>query len=52
VSAFLFIDHFAALVGIARLGRRRGDVVVDASGLAAVFHVKPFGFAAGYRHLR
>jgi hypothetical protein len=52
VSAFLFIDHFAALVGMARLGRRRVDVVVDASGLAAVFHVKPIGFAAGDLHLR
>jgi hypothetical protein len=52
VSAFLFIDHFVALVGVARLGRLRVDVVVNACGLVAVFHVKPIGFAAGDRYLR
>jgi hypothetical protein len=52
VSAFLFIDRSVALVGVARLGRRRVDVVVNACGLVAVFHVKPIGFAAGDRYLR
>jgi hypothetical protein len=52
VSAILFIDHFVALVAIARLGRRRVEDVFDASGLATVFHVKPIGFTTGGRLLR